>query len=885
MANRKLSALGVCTALFLFASQAQAAPIAAGQQISGTLSASDQHLADNSYADNYEFRGRAGQHVRIDMRSSAFDTFLVVNGPGNFSQSNDDVSSGNTNSQLDITLPADGVYTIQANSLAPQTTGAYTVSVTDLGTQSATATGSGASAPGAIAFGQSANGELRSGDSTLQSGEFADSYTFRGRAGQRIDVTMQSTEFDPYVMVRGNGVNEDNDDAAPGDTQHSHLVVTLPADGDYTITATSFQSGEHGRYQLAVGPAGATADTASSGRADDSNAASLTLGRAQSGELRTGDRTLNTGEFYDAYTFHGRAGQRIDVSMQSQDFDPYIMVRGNGVSEDNDDATPGDTHHSHLVVTLPADGDYTISATSYTSGMSGRYQLTVGNAGGSAPAQNQTADLSGGGSPPLTAGTPVSGALQASDQQISGTGEFIDVYRFLGQRGQHVIIDMSSNDFHPYVMLRLGDRQLGDNDSNAGRTAQVDTVLPEDGEYVVGATSHARGETGAYHLTLNTTDEGGSVAVAETPHGGAGNGPPLPLGRAVEGNLQNGDTTLSSGQFADTWSFQGHRGQAVAFDLTSEAIDPYLIVTSPSGQTRDNDDMSDSNRNSHVSWRLPEDGVYSITATSYGEGEHGAYSLRAAIETAAAATQRGGNGRVHAVIVGISDYPGEQNDLPFTADDARNMEHALRQEGVLTGDSVVLTDGQATVANVRAAFQRVAANAGPDDMFLFFYSGHGDQGDVGTAPNQADRRMESIVLHDAEVSAATMSQWFEGVHARLGLIALDSCFSGGFRTVISRPGLMGLFSSEEDLTSGVAGKFQAGGYLSHFLTTAMSGEADDDGDHKITAGELSDYLWRKFATEVDNEQAWTINHQRNYQRLVVERGGTKVDDVVIALNN
>src|SRR5262249_48883592 len=205
--------------------------------------------------------------------------------------------------------------------------------------------------------------------------------------------------------------------------------------------------------------------------------------------------------------------------------------------------------------------------------------------------------------------------------------------------------------------------------------------------------------------------------------------------------------------------------------------------------------------------------------------------------------------------------------------------------GVLTGDSVVLTDAQATVANVRAAFQRVAASAGPDDMFLFFYSGHGDQGDVGTAASEADRRMEYIVLHDNEVSAATISQWFDGVHARLGLIALDSCFSGGFRTVISRPGLMGLFSSEEDLTSGVAGKFQAGGYLSHFLTTAMSGEADDDGDHNITAGELSDYLWRKFATEVDNEEAWTINHQRNYQRLVVERGGTKADDVVIALNN
>jgi hypothetical protein len=95
---------------------------------------------------------------------------------------------------------------------------------------------------------------------------------------------------------------------------------------------------------------------------------------------------------------------------------------------------------------------------------------------------------------------------------------------------------------------------------------------------------------------------------------------------------------------------------------------------------------------------------------------------------------------------------------------------------------------------------------------------------------------------------------------------------------------MGLFSSEEDLTSSVADKFQAGGYLSHFLRTGFGGEADGDGDLAITAGELSTYLWRKFASEVENEAAYTSERQRNYQRLVVDRGGVKVDDLLLALN-
>jgi hypothetical protein len=753
MTYRKLSVLGACVAMGLFVSPAGADPISAGQQVSGALTASDSQVSDGSFADIYQFQGHAGQRVRINMRSTAFDTFLLIQGPGEFSSFNDDASADDRNAQLDVTLPANGTYNITATSYTPKDTGAYALVVTDLGTQQASA------AAGAIVIGAPRSGDLRQGDSQLNSGEFADTYTFHANAGQHIDVTMQSSEFDPYIMVRGHGVSEDNDDAASGDTSHSHLVVTLPEAGDYTITATS-----------------------------------------------------------------------------------------------------------------------------YASGMTGRYQLAVNNAMGGAPAQNQVADLSGGGSPPLTPGTPTNGTLHAGDQQLR-TGEFVDVYRFLGQRGQHVIIDMTSEAFHPYIILRPPSAPQSENDANAGRSAEIDTVLSEDGEYVIGATTHTPGENGAYRISLNTTDEGGAVAVSETPHGGNASGPPLPLGRPTQGNLRDGDTTLSSGQYADTWTFSGRRGQSISFDLTSTAIDPFLIVASPSGQQRTNDDIDDNNRNSRVTWRLPEDGAYQVTASSYDAHETGAYTLRAAIDNAPPAAQRGGAGRVHAVIVGISDYPGDDHDLSYTADDARHMEAALRQEGVLTGDSVVLTDAQATVANVRAAFQRVAASAGPDDMFLFFYSGHGDQGDEGSASTQADRRMESIVLYDDEVNSATVSQWLQGVHARLGVIALDSCFSGGFRTVISRPGLMGLFSSEEDLTSGVAVKFQAGGYLSHFLITAMQGEADDDGDHVITAGELSDYLWRKFASEVDNEESWTINHQRSYQRLVVDRGGVKVDDVVIALNN
>ena len=111
-------------------------------------------------------------------------------------------------------------------------------------------------------------------------------------------------------------------------------------------------------------------------------------------------------------------------------------------------------------------------------------------------------------------------------------------------------------------------------------------------------------------------------------------------------------------------------------------------------------------------------------------------------------------------------------------------------------------------------------------------------------------------------------------------MVIDACYAGGFRNLINRPNVMGLFSSEEDLTSLVASRFKAGGFLSYFLRAGLTGEADDDGDRIVTAGELSTYVRRRFRREGDIP-ATTREDDRNFQNLLVERGGVHVDDVVV----
>jgi len=125
---------------------------------------------------------------------------------------------------------------------------------------------------------------------------------------------------------------------------------------------------------------------------------------------------------------------------------------------------------------------------------------------------------------------------------------------------------------------------------------------------------------------------------------------------------------------------------------------------------------------------------------------------------------------------------------------------------------------------------------------------------------------------------------FRQVHVATSIIALDSCFSGGFaRDVVATPGVMGVFASEEDLTSNVAFELKAGGYLSIFLRDGLSGEADANRNGALTAGELSAYLHRQFADNVREVESHTMERKSNYQFLVIDRGSVDVDDLVLSL--
>jgi CHAT domain-containing protein/tetratricopeptide (TPR) repeat protein len=97
-------------------------------------------------------------------------------------------------------------------------------------------------------------GSLELGDLVLEEDQsLYDRHTFEGKAGQRIGITLESVEFDPYLIVRlPNDKKLDKNDDYDESNRSAGLIVTLPVDGSYTIIANGYNAQSRGRYRLNV---------------------------------------------------------------------------------------------------------------------------------------------------------------------------------------------------------------------------------------------------------------------------------------------------------------------------------------------------------------------------------------------------------------------------------------------------------------------------------------------------------------------------------------------------------------------------------------------------------------------------------------------------------
>jgi serine protease Do len=218
--------------------------LALNSQIQDRLDNSSGILpADNSYFNAYSFEGRAGQQVVIDMASNEFNPYLILLNSSGVALAQDDDSGGSGNSQLNVTLPDSDTYIILANSYAPGETGNYLLQLAAAGSSTQQQ---------AQAILQT-EGLLNNSSPTLQDGSFYQEHSFQGNAGQTVTISLESNEFDTYLILLGpnDQLLAENDDAS-SNTRNSTLTITLPIAGTYRVIANAYEPSGQGRYWLTV---------------------------------------------------------------------------------------------------------------------------------------------------------------------------------------------------------------------------------------------------------------------------------------------------------------------------------------------------------------------------------------------------------------------------------------------------------------------------------------------------------------------------------------------------------------------------------------------------------------------------------------------------------
>lgn len=549
----------------------------------------------------WQFEGRRGQRLVVDLESGDFDAYLIVRDPDGYTLGADDDSGDELNARLRVILARDGMYRVITTAVGDSARGLYTLTVSGWETPPAPPAGAAA----ALAIGDTKDGLLEPGDDLSADGPYQDRWTFSARQGARLRIELRSADFDSYLAVLGpDGAVVGTDDDGLGE-RNSLVAIRARAEGRYTILASSF--GE----DLRVGAYRVTVLEETGVFADAGEPAAIQVGETREGRLESGDAVGERG-IQDRWTFQGRAGQVVRLDAVSSDFDPYLVLRFNEtVVDSNDDG--GDGNSARILTVLPGTGTYTAAVSAFTQGdAGGRYTLSL--TGSAAPAEP-------GRTARIAFGQRLAGRLEDGDEAREDGG-YQDRWEFEARPDQDVTLELRSGSFDTYVELR--DQQgnvVAENDDGLGDGTDsfIAAHLTRGGRYRIVVRGYGdRESTGLYELAL------GQASAAARP----GQETELRLGETTMGRLEPGDSVMGDQSYADVFVFRPTVSGRIVIQVRSSDFDAYLIVQDAEGRTLASDDDGGTGLDAQLTYEVVAGRTYRILANSYGEERRtGAYRV------------------------------------------------------------------------------------------------------------------------------------------------------------------------------------------------------------------------------------------------------------------
>ncbi len=252
-------------------------------------------------------------------------------------------------------------------------------------------------------------------------------------------------------------------------------------------------------------------------------------------------------------------------------------------------------------------------------------------------------------------------------------------------------------------------------------------------------------------------------------------------------------------------------------------------------------------------------------------------------------------GTVHAVVVGISRYENDAAlELRYAVSDARAFgDHVLSPTGLAAprANVALLMNGEASAEAIRYALRQAAAKAGPDDLLVFYFAGHGINDGAGRlclltydVSTGNEQRMWATGLTQSALADALSSS-----RCRQRVLILDACDSGlmtesnggvDARTLAtSDASLRILTATSRGESAHESARLDGGhGVFSHCLLRGLRGEADglagSAKDGTITLQEVSVYVKdqvNKVARDLDGGPQNPVCHCAQDNEVVLGR--------------
>ena len=212
-----------------------------------------------------------------------------------------------------------------------------------------------------------------------------------------------------------------------------------------------------------------------------------------------------------------------------------------------------------------------------------------------------------------------------------------------------------------------------------------------------------------------------------------------------------------------------------------------------------------------------------------------------------------------ALIIGNTEYiDSGLAQLTAPGKDAEDFARVLKDKEIGAFDDVKVVVNEPS-ASVIEAIDAFFDQKKPDDMLVLYFSGHGIKDEAGSLylafMNTIRSRLRSTAIKSDYIREA-----MDQSRSKRQVLILDCCNSGAFPqgTKAELGGSMGVTKAFQGygrfvLTASDATQFAWEGdkvigetdnsLFTHFLVKGLEGEADSDGDGKITVDELYDYAF------------------------------------------